>query len=105
MTDPARRVAAEARRPTTNCPGCGAESVFRAHAVVAPFIAELTGTVLDEPVTLRHCPACTLGFFDPSLLRRGHERDLQQLPRVQVRPSKETLGALVRRQGERRLRG
>jgi predicted SAM-dependent methyltransferase len=46
------------------CPICGAGCPVLAHAVVAPFIAELVGLTVPTPVALRTCDGCDFSFFD-----------------------------------------
>jgi SAM-dependent methyltransferase len=56
------------------CPVCGCPALLRAHAVVAPFLAELTGTNLKTRAGYRECGNCGLTFFDYRYSEQQMER-------------------------------
>ncbi|HVS84975.1 MAG TPA: methyltransferase domain-containing protein [Gaiellaceae bacterium] len=47
----------------SECPVCGAPGAVAAHAVLAPFVAELTGLEVGRATDYLECPDCGLGFF------------------------------------------
>ena len=51
------------RQPNTECVICGAESIFQAHAVIAPWISMLCGQKKHKLTSLNYCNKCDLAFF------------------------------------------
>jgi len=47
-----------------SCPICGLPAGLAAHAVIAPFVAELTDLPIGKRIGYRQCAHCGLGFFD-----------------------------------------
>lgn len=51
-------------RASLNCPICNGAAVLKSHARLAPFIAELIGSTINQSTKLLSCANCDFDFFE-----------------------------------------